>query len=309
MNHLLLIVSLPAANATLRQRVWRGVKAAGAAILRDGAYLLPAFAPGRDALAGFADEVSAAGGSAFLLTVDGDAALDGLFARDADYAALIADIAPLRTALSAANPDEAQRQARRLRRQFAALAAIDFFPGAARDECDAALAELELACARALSPDEPGPAGHAIVARGLAEHRGRVWATRRRPWVDRLASAWLIRGFIDPEARFLWLASPADCPEHALGFDFDGATFSHVGALVTFETLLASFGLAEPALQQLARIVHYLDVGGTPPPEAAGIERVLAGLRDAIADDDALLAAASAVFDALYTSFTPGKPQ
>jgi hypothetical protein len=130
-----------------------------------------------------------------------------------------------------------------------------------------------------------------------------VWATRRRPWVDRLASAWLIRRFIDPRARFLWLESPADCPERAIGFDFDGATFTHSGAMVTFETLLASFDLKTPALLRLGVLVHALDVGGVIPPEAAGVERVLAGMRDAYASDDELLLAAAAVFEGLLVAF------
>jgi hypothetical protein len=121
--------------------------------------------------------------------------------------------------------------------------------------------------------------------------------------VDRLASAWLIRRFIDPQARFLWLASPADCPKRAVGFDFDGATFTHVGARVTFETLLAAFDLETSSLQRLGMIVHALDAGGIRPPEAAGVERVLAGMREAIDDDDQLLQAAAGVFEGLYFAF------
>ncbi|HYM47830.1 MAG TPA: chromate resistance protein ChrB domain-containing protein, partial [Burkholderiaceae bacterium] len=131
-------------------------------------------------------------------------------------------------------------------------------------------------------------------------------ATRRRPWVDRLACAWLIRRFIDRKARIVWLAKPKDCPAKAIGFDFDGATFSHVGARVTFEVMLASFGLEQPALRRIGAIVHYLDAGGVQPPESSGIESVLAGLRDAIADDDQLVKAAGTVFDGLLASFEKG---
>ncbi len=101
----------------------------------------------------------------------------------------------------------------------------------------------------------------------------------------------------------MWLASPSDCPADALGFDFDGATFSHVGSRVSFEVLLASFGLEQAALKRLGALVHYLDVGGVQPPESVGIESVLAGLRKAITDDDQLLATASNVFDGLLTAF------
>jgi hypothetical protein len=99
------------------------------------------------------------------------------------------------------------------------------------------------------------------------------------------------------------LVEPRDCPADALGFDFDGATFSHVGAKVTFEVLLAAFGLEQPALKRLGALVHFLDAGGVEPPEASGVERVMAGLREAIADDDQLMLVASGVFEGLRVAF------
>ena len=142
------------------------------------------------------------------------------------------------------------------------------------------------------------------------QYQGRLWATRRHLWVDRVASAWLIQRFIDPHARFLWLDTPADCPPDALGFDFDGATFSHVGEQVTFEVLLASFGLEnDRGLARLGAMVHALDVGGTATPEAGGFEAVLAGARKRWPDDDALLADIGGVLDSLHAHFSsPRKP-
>ncbi|KRG81002.1 chromate resistance protein, partial [Stenotrophomonas acidaminiphila] len=186
---------------------------------------------------------------------------------------------------------------------FESITAIDFFPGEARRQVEDTLAELEMACARLQAPDEPRFVAGTIQRLRTADYQGRLWATRQRPWVDRLASAWLIRRFIDPEARILWLAHPADCPPEALGFDFDGATFSHVGHRVTFEVLAASFGLEQGPIARVGLLVHYLDVGGAPPPEALGVESVLAGLRDSVADDDQLLERACAVFDGLLASF------
>jgi hypothetical protein len=123
-----------------------------------------------------------------------------------------------------------------------------------------------------------------------------------------MASAWLIRRFIDRDARFLWLEKPEDCPPEALGFDFDGAEFTHTGHLVTFEVLLASFGLeADPALAKLSALVHNLDVGGMPVMEASGIEMILGGIRKRCADDDALLADASKIFDDLYAVYGEGE--
>ncbi|RZL30116.1 MAG: chromate resistance protein [Rubrivivax sp.] len=174
----------------------------------------------------------------------------------------------------------------------------------ARRQAEAALLALEAEAHRRLSPDEPQTATQPVARLDRNAYRGRTWATRRRPWVDRLASAWLIRRFIDPQARFLWLKSPADCPKKALGFDFDGATFTHVGTRVTFETLLASFDLETPPLLRLGLLVHSLDAGGVQPPEAVGVERVLAGMREALSDDDQLLQVAAGVFEGLLTAFS-----
>lgn len=144
----------------------------------------------------------------------------------------------------------------------------------------------------------------AVAPRDIRRFQGAKWATRKRLWVDRAASAWLIRRFIDPAAQFEWLDKPADCPEDAHGFDFDGAAFTHVGNLVTFEVLLAAFQLEDdPGLDGLARLVHFLDVGGEVVGEAAGFEGVLAGLRSTCIDDDVLLYAMTPVLDGLYQHF------
>lgn len=303
-----LIMSLPTQNATSRQRIWRALKASGAAVLRDGVYLMPDRDDCRMQLDTLATEVLDAGGTAYVLGVDADdeAMFERLFDRSDDYAALISEVAQAHEKLSALNVQEAVKFSRKFRKSFTALAEIDFFPGEAQHQADGVLGEFERACARILSPDEPHATAGAVQPLPRAEYLNRTWATRRRPWVDRLASAWLIRRFIDPQAKLLWLARPEDCPPDALGFDFDGATFSHVGNRVTFEVLAASFGLDLPAVSRIGLLVHYLDVGGIPQPEAAGIECVLAGMRESITDDDQLLVAASTLFDGLLTNFDQG---
>lgn len=297
---LTLVTTLPARNTAARMRLWRALKALGCATLRDGVYLLPALAEARAALDGLAAEVRGAGGSAEVLaiaaTTGQDAAFRRLFDRSPDYGRLLAGV---RDALASGDP----RTAHALRREFAAVAATDYFPGPARAQLEAALAELA-----AIASGEPRPGDGALrrLARAdQANYRGRTWATRKHLWVDRMASAWLIRRFIDRKAKFLWLDNPKKCPKGALGFDFDGAAFTHVGQRVSFEVLAASFGLdADPALARIGAIVHFLDVGGAPVAEAAGIEAVLAGLRAAAGDDDdRLLAETSRVFDGLYTNY------
>jgi hypothetical protein len=304
MKWLLLILSLPTENAAARMRVWRALKACGAAVLRDGVYLLPQSAEHQAALEGIADDLRQNEGTAHVLGTESvDAHFPALFDRGAEFAALLGDTAEGRKRASAEQAMDSVKLARKLRKAFDQLAAIDFFPGEAQRQARQALEEFEAQASRLLSPDEPLPAERTIAPLDRSDYQGRVWATRARPWVDRMASAWLIRRFIDPEARFLWLKVPADCPKKALGFDFDGATFTHVGARVTFETLLASFGLETPALVRLGVLVHSLDVGGVQPPEATGVERVLAGMREAITDDDQLMQVSAGVFEGLLTAF------
>jgi len=304
-NWLTLILGLPTANATERMRAWRALKASGAAVLRDGAYLLPDTGFCREVLASIERDILAINGTAYTLPVvdpDGERFVE-LFDRSEDYAGLRAELDECRAQLNAENALASTKQIRKLRKAYDQLISIDYFPGKPKQQLDSALQELETAVSRALSADEPHSRDQPIMALNLGDYQGRVWATRKRPWVDRLACAWLIRRFIDPNAQILWLDTPQDCPVGALGFDFDDATFSHVGNRVTFETLQASFELEEPGLNRIAALVHYLDVGGIQPVEAAGIERVLAGLRETITHDDHLLAAASAIFDGLLAGF------
>ncbi|MHC8299155.1 chromate resistance protein ChrB domain-containing protein [Pseudomonas sp. ZS1P83] len=302
---LTLILALPTANATERMRAWRALKASGAAVLRDGAYLLPDTVVCREALASVERDILSINGTVYILPVvdpEGERFIE-LFDRSDDYSTLRAEIEECRGQLNPENALATTKQIRKLRKNYDQLANIDYFPGKSKEQIDSALQALETAVSRALSADEPHSRDEPITALNRGDYQSRVWATRKRPWVDRLACAWLIRRFIDPQAQILWLNTPHDCPADALGFDFDDATFSHVGNRVTFETLQASFELQEPGLNRIAALVHYLDIGGIQPLEAAGIERVLAGLRETITHDDHLLAAASAIFDGLLAEF------
>jgi hypothetical protein len=302
----LLIISLPTDNTTARMRAWRSLKAVGAAVLRDGVYVLPASPEARAYFVDVANDVHANGGTAYLLNSDANAiaGFEALFDRSEAFAALMAEVSSCAALLGTDFVSSSIKQARKLRKAFTQLVMIDFFPAQAQAQAEHALATLETRAHQALSCNEPcSLPAEAVTALRIADYQGRVWATRSRPWADRLACAWLIRRYIDPQAKLLWLAQPADCPAQALGFDFDGARFSHVGNLVTFEVMLASFGLQTPALRRLGALIHYLDVGGNEPAEAVGIERALAGMCSAILDDDALLLTASAIFDGLCTAF------
>ena len=261
---LLLVVSLPTQGATARMRVWRALQANGCAALRDGAYFLPDGGDREHVLQQLADECLREGGSAWLMSVHSRSEEEThdyatLFDRTDDYAEMRRAWKEANRSLSSLSPAEVTRLQRRLRREYEALRGIDFFPGLASAEAEAAWVDLNARFEATLSPDEPHDRKGRIKPLDLAAYRGRTWATRRHLWVDR----------------------------------------------VTFETLMASFGLeGDLALGRLGALVHQLDVGGGPVPEAGGFEAVMAGARERHAgNDDALLGEMSLVLDSLYVHF------
>jgi len=307
-NWLILTATLPTHPSGLRVRVWRALKATGAATLRDGVYILPEHAGSAQALWDLERTIAEAGADAHLLVVQArdtaqEASFQSLFDRTELYADFLQAIKEARGRIRKASEAELHKSLRGLETQLQALQATDFFPGKGSHQAAEVLAALRRAVELSLSPDEPAPSAAAVTSRNVADYQGRTWATRKRPWVDRLATAWLIQRFVDRQPIFTWLKDPKKCPKSALGYDFDGATFTHVGDKVTFEVLAESFGLLDDrALQRLAGLVHYIDVGGIPVDEAPGFEMLVRGLQAQHADDDQLLAAAIAVFDALYAA-------
>ncbi len=307
---LLLILSLPTENASTRMRAWRALKTAGAAVLRDGVYVLPAGNAHQQTLGAVATDVEGSGGTAYLLELDQTTTypFTELFDRSVEYTKLAEDISATLNSVDGIVSADALRQTRKLHKAYEAVRAIDFFSGDIQRQVEALLAELDRRVLVRSSLDEPSVAAQAVPPCDLMQYQGRLWATRKRLWVDRVASAWLISRFIDRAARFVWLNNPAECPSDALGFDFDGAAFTHTetsaGVLVSFETLMLSFGLQhDNALQRIARLVHCLDVGGLPVPEAAGFERLLRGMHARIDNDDTLLIEAGRLLDDFYTAF------
>lgn len=310
---LLLITNLPGANATLRMRLWRALKAAGAGLLRDGAYLLPNGERSRQVLEEQAAGIKAAGGLVQILAFDAgspeqNAELIALFDRAADYAEAIERLTVLKREIGKLSETEARQRLAAIVREVTAITTRDFFPGEPRKQMEGTLTDAEVALNARFSPDEPHAAHRRIQRRDPKDYRGRTWATRERLWIDRVASAWLIRRFIDPKARFLWLKRVKDCPKRAVGFDFDGAEFTHVGSKVTFEVLLGSFNLEQDAgLMRLGSLVHHLDVGGIPIAEGPGFATIMAGARSLQPDDDALLKAMTPVLDSLYAGYADAR--
>lgn len=307
---LLLIASLPTTGATARMRLWRSIKALGCAPLRDGTYLLPDLNDHALALTELADLTNREGGTACLVNVTPRSKADeesfiAMFDRSEDYAEISAHLVQARKALASLSASEIAKTVKRMRKELDAVQRIDFFTTSAALDVQAAWSDFEEAANAVLSPNEPQSEVRAIALLDRRHYQGRTWATRRHLWADRVASAWLILRFIDRDAKFLWLDSPLDCPSYALGFDFDAASFTHVGDKVTFEVLVSSFGLDNDlGLTKLASLIHGLDVGDTSTPETIGFEAILSGTRSRLKDDDQFLEEMGAVLDSLHIHYS-----
>jgi len=302
---LVTVTRLPTEDPAARMRMLRTLESLGSAVLREGVYVLPDTADNRRALERLARYVSQNAGIASVLRVDAsdDAQqeqLKRLFDRSARYDALTKTIESLRVGFGVSDASALARVLHKQRREFEAIAALDFFPTSARDRAVQALAEAESAVKELLFPvqaKDASAAGEAL--------QGRSWATRRPLWADRLACAWLIRRFVDPDAKLQWLDKGAACPAGTIGYGFEGARFTNSEARVTFEQMLASLGLAgNSALARIGGIVHFLEVRGTPVPEAAGVQTLLQGASRRAASDDELLREAEKTFDLLYDAYS-----
>jgi hypothetical protein len=309
---LLLIHQIPPKPAYLRVKIGRRLQALGAVAIKNSVYALPR---GEQALEDFQwvrREILAGGGEATVcaaLFVEGhsDADLRALFkkARDADYVALAGEARAVAHGLGGsrrrpgAGVGGARQSLLRLRKRLAEVVAIDFFGAPGREAVEGLLAGIE---ARLRNPRSAGPPRRVSAA----GYRGRTWVTRRGVQVDRIASAWLVRRFVDPNARFKFAAGQDYRPRpKEVRFDMFQAEFTHDGDLCTLEVLLRRFGIDDPALRVIAEIVHDIDLKDAKfgRPEAAGLARLLDGIALRNQADPARLAQGGAAFDALYESF------
>ena len=307
---LLLLHQLPPQPAYFRVKIWRRLQAMGAVAVKGAVYALPLDDQTQEDFRWLVQEIIAGGGEATLCEarfIDGlsDQQVRDLFdaARDADYDALAREAGALadELAVQPERPANGQRQLARLRRQLTQIVGMDFFGANGRQAAEAALAALE---ARLAEPAPDVERKEALSGDdGLGGLQGRTWVTRQGVHVDRIASAWLVRRFIDPEASFRFVPSKGYVPQPGeVRFDMFEAEFTHVGDRCTFEVLLERAELDDSALQAIGEIVHDIDLrdGKFGREETPGIAALIAGIVLAHPDDEQRLVRGAAVLDDLY---------
>ena len=301
-----LVANLSLDDAALRMRIMRTLEATGCSVLRDGVYLLPNTPSHRKSFVKLSEYICGAHGNAHFLSFQStddaqESAFRALFDRSGEYDELVKIVEGLRAGFGISEPTAISRVLNKQRRELTSLIARDFFPGPAKDRAARVLDEIERLVYAMMFPDEPATSA---LPKRSGEFVRRGWATRKPLLTDRLASAWLIRRFIDPEAIMVWLEKGQAAPKGTVSFGFEDAQFRSRNDRVGFEELLVAFGLEQHhALKRMGALVHFLDAGGTPVAEAPGVDTLLQGAFRRSKDDDELLSETEKTFDLLYDAY------
>jgi hypothetical protein len=312
---LLLIHQLPAKPAYLRVKIWRRLQDLGAIAVKNAVHALPMNEETQEDFEWLLREIVEGGGEAIVCEVrliDGlsDEEVRTLFdqSRDADYEEIAKSARTLAKALrpnaKAETIAELRMQVARLRKRLAGIVSIDFFGAIGREKAESLVRDLEARLNEDEAVTDKTTADSA--ARALGTLGNKTWVTRQGVYVDRIASAWLISRFIDPEARFKFVAGKGYRPDDGeIRFDMFEAEFTHEGDKCTFEVLLERGALSDPALRAIAEIIHDIDLkddkfGRT---EVAGIRTLIEGISIATKDDSERIARGTEVFNNLYEYF------
>lgn len=313
---LLLVHQLPAKPPYPRVKIWRRLQGLGAISVKNSVYVLPAGEQTLEDFQWLLREIEQAGGEGMICEanlVDGlsDQEMRGLFdaARDIDYAAIAKDLRTLAAEIervggvSPEKKPEVKGRLVRLRRHYTEVSGIDFFSATGRMTVEAMLSDLETRLTDTAVAEREKDTR---VKKASADLSGKTWVTRRGVHVDRIACAWLIRRFIDSEARFKFVSvKDYDAQPDELRFDMFKAEFTHEGDTCSFEVLLDRIGLDDPALRAIAEIVHDIDLkdGKFGREQTAGIAHVVAGICSSQANDLTRIDRGSALFDDTYEHF------
>lgn len=307
---LLLLHQLPKKPEYLRVKIWRRLQRLGAVAVKNGVYALPLSEERNEDLQWVIREIVAGGGDATVVEatfVQGltDGEVEALFraARDAEFEEVAKALRELERKMPRRGPVADDKRAavdaelKRLRARFAEIEAIDFFVSPRGGEVRGLLDQLE---------SRLRPSTARLPATPRDEYRGRTWVTRKGIFVDRIASAWLINRFIDPQARFKFVPAKGYVPQRGeIRYDMYDAEFTHLGDKCTFEVLLHRMAIDDPALFAIAEAVHDIDVKDDKfgSKHAAGLEMLLAGIALRSTNDEERLVRGTAVFDDLYEVF------
>ncbi|MCM3900458.1 MAG: chromate resistance protein [Pyrinomonadaceae bacterium] len=314
-----MIHQLPPKPTNLRVRIWRKLQKLGAVAIKNSVYVLPASEQAHEDFQWLKQEIESAGGEAAVFragSVEGatDKEIIAGFrkARDEEYAAISAGLDGLTGAireqdrgkhLSAGRLSTHETEIDKLHAELERVAANDFFDAAGKAAAFTAYDRCQRAIRAAQGPTRKSAQ---LETKGgsldVAKYQRRRWVTRRNLHIDRLASAWLIKQFIDKRPRFDFIAD-GETVEGAIPFDMFGAEFTHQGEACTFETMLKRFGLADnKGLSEIAEIVHDIDLKDDKfhRLEAAGLNAIIDGLSKVLRDDRKLLQQTIIVFDGLY---------
>jgi hypothetical protein len=312
---LLLIHQIPPKPDYFRVKIWRRLQRLGAVAIKNSVYVLPKSEQTQEDFQWVLREIVEGGGEATLCEarfVDGlsDSEVEALFhsARGSDYDEIALEARRLDAIPLAKGKNKHDRSAQiatelvKLKRRLAEILAIDFFGARGREVVDGLISGIETRMQEKTSGTRPVKPATPL----LSELKNKTWVTRKGIYIDRIASAWFVRRFVDPGARFKFV--PAKGYKPLLGelrFDMFEAEFTHEGDRCTLEILIERTGINDPALRRIAEIVHDIDLKDSKfgRQETPGIEQVVAGIAMAHKDDEARLARGSAVFDDLYEYF------
>jgi len=316
---LLFFYSVPSKPVSNRMKIWRKLSKAGAVQIKGAVYVLPMNEDHYEFFQWLVSEVSSMGGEAAFTRVHAidsmkDQEIIDLFNshKEAEYQTISKTIADLEMKVNSIRKGSKSQNLKMLSEQIAKASKsyeetlrTDFFSSKTGAVLGSRLNALKTST-KGLSgfPPEPKPA--AVPSRKLEDYQGKAWITRKKPFVDRMASAWLIRRFIDKNAAFRLVneSELVTVGKDNVTFDVSGGTFTHLGDLCTFEVLVKAFGLKDKTVRRIAEIVHELDIKDDKyrNAEAAGLEEILSGLRKSVKDDTELLEKGMSVFEMLYVS-------
>lgn len=314
---LLLIHQLPAKPAYARVKVWRRLQVLGAVLVKNAVYALPSNEETQEDFAWLTREVVELGGEALVCEAElveglSDAELRQMFvvARNEDYGRVAEEARALAKRLDGATDADLAdiaSQVGRLRKQLSEVAAIDFFEADGKDAAEQPIARLERQLQQGSEVMTPEP-GKPVAPFGDSK----IWVTREHVQIDRIASAWLVRRFIDPAASFKFVPGRSYAPRAGeVRFDMFEGEYTHEGDRCTFEVLLLRAGLDDPALAAIGEIIHDIDLkdGKYGREETAGIRTVMSGIATAHREDEQRLARGAAVLDDLYEYFKAAGPE